>query len=81
MSSKSPAWYDEEKLRRAYYGIGYSGWVVDLGDGTCRLVNEPLLGEEGPQWGDRVPLLEREGMPMIDATNVIERYVPEHKGE
>ena len=69
---KIPDWYDEKKLRRVYYAKGYSGWVIDLGDGTCRLVNNPLLGKKGPKWGDRVQLIESSNC--INASNIIERY-------
>ena len=54
--SDTPDWYDESKVVKATYADGYSGWVVDLGDGTCRFSNPPLLGEGGPKWGDRVDL-------------------------
>jgi hypothetical protein len=58
---KSPDWYDESKAVRAIYALengypAYGGWVIDLGDGTCRFSNDPLLGEVGPKWGDRVDL-------------------------
>lgn len=55
-SDQTPAWYDETKVTKATFADGYSGWVVDLGDGTCRFSNSPLLGEGGPEWGDRVDL-------------------------
>jgi len=56
-----PDWYDETKLVSAIFafedGVGsYGGWVVDLGDGTCRLANKPLLGAAELDWGDRVDL-------------------------
>lgn len=51
-----PEWMKNGKTVKATYADGYSGWVVDLGDGTCRLANSPLLGENGPEWGDRVDL-------------------------
>lgn len=74
----SPDWYDESKLRRAYYSpdLDYTGWVVDLGDGTCRYANSPLMGADGPSWGDRVPLIEVPGqsMKLADHTTVLERY-------
>lgn len=71
----TPDWYDESKLRRAYYAEGYSGWVIDLGDGTCRFANDPLLGEDGPRWGDRVPLIEDgDNLPMVDGSKILERY-------
>ena len=44
------------ELVKAYYAHGYTGWVEDLGDGTCKLANSPLLGEGGPECGDRVDL-------------------------
>lgn len=89
MSAESPEWYDESKLRKAYYADGYKGWVIDLGDGTCRFANEPLLGCDDdsnpekdainaarPRWGDRVPLVEDEdGVLRVDASKIIERYV------
>lgn len=56
MTDETPDWYDESKVVKAIYAEGYSGWVVDLGDGTCRFSNAPLLGEGGPEWGDRVDL-------------------------
>lgn len=51
-----PDWLDETKLKKATFASRYTGWVVDLGDGTCRLANDPMLGENGPSWGDRVDL-------------------------
>ena len=89
MADKVPDWYDEKKLRKAYYAEGYSGWVVDLGDGTCRFANEPMLGCDDPEnpdhdainaarphWGDRVRLVEaRDGLPRVDASEIIERHV------
>lgn len=76
--SESPKWYDESKLRKAYYAEGYSGWVIDLGDGTCRFANQPLLGEDGPNWGDRVALVESgDGeLPRV-GSKIIERLVRE----
>ncbi len=58
---ESPDWYDESKVVRAIFALEngyptYGGHVMDLGDGTCRFTNEPLLGEGGPEWGDRVDL-------------------------
>lgn len=75
---RPPDWYDETKLRRAYFAKGYTGWVIDLGDGTCRFANQPLLGENGPNWGDRVPLEKgKDGLAMIIASQILERYDPE----
>lgn len=75
-----PSWYDEKRLRKAWYVIGeYSGWVIDLGDGTCRYANIPLLGDDPamPQWGDKVPLIETgTGLPFADSSRIIERYEP-----
>lgn len=51
-----PAFYALGPTVKATFADGYSGWVVDLGDGTCRLANQPLLGENGPKFGDRVDL-------------------------
>ena len=71
--SKPPEWYDETKLRRAFYAEGYTGWVIDLGDGTCRYANNPLIDEV--QWGDRVRLIEHPcGIPYADPTEIIEIY-------
>lgn len=72
--------YDEDKLTKAYYEAGeYSGWVIDLGDGTCRFANQPLLGEDGPNWGDRVRLIKNDegGLPVVDYSEILERYDPE----
>ena len=53
---KTPEWYDESKLFRLRFvhenNIGESVWAVDLGDGTCRLANDPLI--RGLGWGDRI---------------------------
>lgn len=90
MSDKLPDWYDKSKLRRVLFADCYSGWVIDLGDGTCRFANNPLLGCDdddnpkkdainaaSPRWGDRVPLIETGGeLPRVDAFNIIERYEP-----
>lgn len=54
--AETPAWFDQSKAIRANYAPGYTGWVIDLGDGTCRFANSPLLGANGPKWGDRVDL-------------------------
>lgn len=73
-----PDWYDESKLERVYYSpdLHYTDWVINLGDGTCRYANSPLMGEYGPSWGDRVPLIEVPGhnLRLADHTKVIERY-------
>ena len=75
---KTPDWYDESKLTKAMYNSGYSGWVIDLGDGTCRYANNPLLGEDGPKWGDRVRLLKmQDGTHLADHSEIIERYNPD----
>jgi hypothetical protein len=73
---EAPDWYDESKIVRAIYAIqgdgghsAYGGYVQDLGDGTCRFTNPPLLGEGGPNWGDRVDLFynpcDPYGRPMV----------------
>ena len=49
-----PDWWDDDKVSRAYYASGYTGWIIDNGDGTCYLANEPLI--EGLHWGDLVEL-------------------------
>lgn len=72
--NETPEWYDESRVRKAIFAFergrsAYTGWVVDLGDGTCRLANAPLLGPDGPEWGDRVDLFYHPcspfDMPMI----------------
>lgn len=94
---KVPDWYNESRLRKVYYAEAYTGWVIDLGDGTCRYANEPLLGadpgeqedgswltedecdkinQQAPHWGDRVPLVERDGVLQADSTTILERYSP-----
>lgn len=75
MSDETPPdWYDESKVTKAIFAFeggrsAYTGWVVDLGDGTCRFSNSPLLGENGPEWGDRVDLFYHPcspfDMPMV----------------
>jgi hypothetical protein len=78
--NKKPEWQDDSKLRKAVYSHGgYSGWVYDLGDGTCRFANDPLLGENGPNWGDRVHLFEpwdcdKEALLPFIGTVVLEKY-------
>lgn len=44
------------KTVKAQFAPGYTGWVKDLGDGTCLLENDPLLGRSSPKCGDRVDL-------------------------
>lgn len=66
--SDSPEWYDKKRLMRAHYAPGYTGWVVDLEDGTCHLANSPLLGENNLEYGDRVDLffpIDDETLPFI----------------
>lgn len=86
-TAATPEWYDESRLRKAEYAPGYTGWVIDCGDGTCRFANSPLLGCDdennpnrdainaaAPQWGDRVRLIETtDGLPRGEATEIIER--------
>lgn len=74
---ESPEWYDEKKLRKVQFADDETGWVIDLGDGTCRYVNEPLV--DGVSWGDRVPLIKgTRGWLRADSTKIIEKF---HKGE
>jgi hypothetical protein len=73
--SKTSPWYDEKKLLRVRYAHDYTGWVIDLGDGTCRYANNPLLGKDGPRWGDRVTLVPMgDGFFLADASKIIERW-------
>jgi hypothetical protein len=86
----NPSWWDEKKLRKVFYDPGYSGWIIDLGDGTGRYANPPMLGcddddnprlaeinRNQPHWGDRVKLVN--GNP--DPTQIIERWEPENYDE
>jgi hypothetical protein len=57
---KTPDWYDESKLRKAYYAAGYTGWVIDLGDGTGRYANEPLLGADPGEQEDGTVLTQEQ---------------------
>ena len=41
--------------KKATFADGYGGWVIDLGDGTCRIANDILLGNT-LKYGDRVDL-------------------------
>jgi len=66
--NEMPDWYDESKiihctLANPLTDIGYSGPVQDMGDGTARLVMNPLLGEDAPKFGDRVDLFYFTGSP------------------
>lgn len=83
---EQPSWFDESKQRQVEYAPGYFGWIQDLGDGTCRYVNDPMLGESNyflpnykelnknrPHYGDRVKLVN--GKP--DKTQILERWMPE----
>ena len=76
---KEPEWYDVDRLVSAWYVKDeYGGWVIDLGDGTCRFANDPMLGEDGPNWGDRVRLIKRgNNRPVVDYSEILERYDPE----
>ena len=84
--NQTPDWYDKSKLRQVAYAPNYTGWIIDLGDGTCRYANDPMLGEGNyllpnykeinanrPHYGDRVKLVD--GKP--DKTQIIERWMPE----
>ena len=73
---QSPDWYVEENLRKVYYADGYLGWVIDLKDGTCRFANDPLLGKDGPEWGDRVKLIEpliEDELARVDYSEIIKK--------
>ena len=41
-----PECWNSSRLKRASDAPSYNGWVLDLGDGTCRYANEPLLGAD-----------------------------------
>lgn len=64
MSTKTnetpPPWWDEKKLRKAYFADGYSGWVIDCGDGTCRYANTPLLGADPGEQEDGTTLTQEQ---------------------
>jgi hypothetical protein len=67
MMSEPPDWYDESKIVKAIFTFenGRSvetGWVIDLGDGTCRLANRPIGGIFN--WGDRVDLFYHPSFPL-----------------
>ena len=64
---QTPPWWDEKKLRKAYYAPGYSGWVIDCGDGTCRYANEPLLGADPGEQEDGTCLSQEQ----CDAINAV----------
>ncbi|MBC8125812.1 MAG: hypothetical protein H8M99_01510 [Gloeobacteraceae cyanobacterium ES-bin-144] len=67
--NESPPWWDDSKLRKAYFADGYSGWVIDCGDGTCRYANAPLLGADPGEQEDGSVLTQEE----CDAINA---YAP-----
>jgi len=66
---KKPAWMDDKKTVSATFAFengrsAYGGFVVDLGDGTCRIANDILLGENSLKWGDQVDLFCNPCAPM-----------------
>jgi hypothetical protein len=66
---KSPSWMDDKKTVSATFAFenghsAYGGFVVDLGDGTCRIANAILLGENSLKWGDQVDLFCNPCAPM-----------------
>jgi hypothetical protein len=68
---KQPDWYDESKLCRISYAPppdAETGWAIDMGDGTYRVVNDPLGSDAC--WGDLVRLTST-------GLEVIELYDPE----
>ena len=74
---RTPEWYDAGKLRKVVYGefeggTKELGWIVDLGDGTCRIANDPMTINAA--WGDRFRLLDER---TIDPEGLIEKYDPE----
>ena len=74
---KEPDWYDRGRLCKAYLGEDETGWVIDLGDGTCRLANQPLpRGDVDLGWGDLVPLHKSSAFPKIER-KILEKYDPE----
>lgn len=77
---KTPDWYDESKLRRAYLGDGETGWVVVVEPDKCRLANTPLPRDDDVNlsWGDLVPFIANgsRGFPEIER-KVLEKYDPE----
>lgn len=56
----NPPWWDEAKLRKAYYAPGYTGWVIDCEDGTVRYANAPLLGADPGLQDDGSTLTQEE---------------------
>lgn len=61
----NPDWYDESKIVGVTIDEGYSGYVQDLGDGTCRFVINPLMGDGSPEFGDRVDLFYSPVQPFL----------------
>ena len=70
---KEPDWYDRSKLIKVRYAEGETGWAVDMGDGSCRLANSPLI--EDVEWGDRVELLpDPTGADFPSIGRILEKY-------
>jgi hypothetical protein len=60
-TQKTPSWWDPKKLVSVIFAFedgraAYGGHAIDLGDGTCRIADHILLGENSLKWGDRVDL-------------------------
>lgn len=75
--ANTPEWYDESKLTKIKYERSERGWAIDMGNGTYRLVNQPIramCGEPGAaSWGDLVILVPDNGDKSW--LKVIEKYV------
>ena len=68
----SPNWYDKSKLCRIRFALDETGWAINMGDGTYRLANTPIVGMVGkqhpdlPQWGDLVKIVPHDGLKIIE---------------
>ena len=73
MSSEDPEWYDKTKLTKAFYASNETGWIIDNGDGTAYLANNPSE-DSVAKWGDKVRYIEGDdyGWGRVDLKRVVE---------
>lgn len=73
---RTPLWYKEAKLTKIEFAPSEHGWAINIGDGTYRLANMPIMAMvdpvNAPRWGD---LVRHSGSQKPeDYLEVIERY-------
>jgi hypothetical protein len=85
----APSWWNDSKLVRIRFAPRETGWAIDMGDGTYRLANTPIVSfgvephsaefQRLPTWGDLVRI--RGGRDEETYLEIIEKHQAPLAGE